>query len=266
MNDKQRTLKQIRTLDPISKREWYNVNKTYNIFFSALDIAENESISDALYKPLKGETYRDVIGYENVNDGDYRYKVQLIDTDNYPRGGVYYDFEVDEDTELKLTYDSTSNFQVTPGRASIFNMYFESNVTVNIDVTDPLSYVDSTGGYDSTNTTLVVLLGMLSPIVEEKVEVEVGIIPIEDYVRWLYNETTSDFQASSLILGFVELDEYGLISGPESILRNKSVIVDLYDGLGPITYDFERELLDGGFDRYNVNAGVVLETGVQFDW
>jgi hypothetical protein len=257
-------LKQIRTLDPITKRYWFNVNKTYNILFGELDIRDGEQPIDALYRPLKGESYKETIDHITLNDGTNLQTISMVDLDNYPSGGVFFDFETMLDTELKVMYDTTSTVEITPGRASIFNMYFETSTPLTFHIDNTSSYLNPIVS-TPTNETLVVLLGMLSPLIDTKVDVEIGLISVEDYVNWLDDTGTSDIQSTSLVLGMIELNEFGHIENENSILDSHRDVVNIY-GIGPTEVEINRDILNGGFDLSVVNAGVVTETGPQLDW
>lgn len=247
--------RQLRTLDPLTKRIWFNVNKTYNVLFHRLDIREGETEADALYRPLMGQTFQDVVGYADIEEDGLIYRIPIIDMENYPRGGVYFDFETMIDTELKPTYDSSTTFIVTSGRSMMFNMYFESSTDATIDITDMDSYVNTTVVVP-TNTTLVILLGYLSPWTSDGAEVELGIMTIADYLAWLADENTTELQQAALILGFVTTNNSGQIADADSIFDNyEDEFVTL-----------QRELFNGGVDLSHINAGVVLETGPQDDW
>lgn len=249
---------QIRTLDPLVKRQWNTVNKTYSVLFHTLDVQEGESIKDALYRPLKGETFHDVIGHVDYESGGDVYRIPVIDNVNYAKGGIYFDYETMEDTELRVEYEDADTINVSPGRAMLFNMYLELPDSNDIDISNVDNYLLEESV--PTNITVAVLLGFLSfdstSLEPNYTEAQIGLIDVNKYNDWLEEETVSEFQRASLLLGFITLDGSGQIPNEDAI---DTMYVDSLIFL-------QRDLFGEQIDFSTLNAGVVTSDGLQNDW
>lgn len=121
------------TIPTFSNRNWEIVNKDFISFFPDPDIRSGETVTDALYRPIKGENVILEDIFDSTASGALASARTVRDDDFIDSG-------------FQLTLDSSTDITVTGGYAIVMGVFVSINESFTVSLNDSTCFVDIPGG------------------------------------------------------------------------------------------------------------------------